>query len=820
MIAPLAHGLWLAARRLVRDWRISAIVVLTLALGVGANVAIFSLLNSLLLTPLTPHRQDALAVVGWQEPEGVSTAFSFPEFEDVRAASRGVAHIIASRLGQGVLRVEHQDARAVVSGVSDDYFAVLGLTPAAGQLFQPSRGSLERNPAVVLSYGYWSRTFAADRTIVGKAGFINRVPVTIIGVGPRDFHGDRIFANVDVFVPLGMLDVFGDEASVFSNRDVTPLRLLGLVEPGRTLGAFNDNLATTGSTLALQRRAQGQDNRAILRAYDERLARPNPRAARAEIVGAAFFGALAGLVLLLACVNATTLLLGRLVERRPELAVQMALGATPRRVALQLLAETLLLSVIAGAAGVMSGQAASIAIGRVLPASLAAFASRIDFQFDWRVVAFTTGVVLLTTIAAGILPAFKGSATSAGELLQPSSGPLPGRQRLRALLVAAQIAAAVVIVVVAGLFTRSLGKTRSGDFGFDPGGVLHMTVNTNELRQTETQSRQLYRAWLDDVRRLPGVEAASLTASLPMSSSGANSAIFPEQCLAADRVRGLDGSYTAVTPGYFQTMRIRLAAGRDFSDADGRDASPVAIVNRTLASTCWSGNDAIGRHFRLGAANGPSIEIVGIVDDAKEISAIQGHVPFFYVPLDQQHRATRTLLVRSALPAAAILPAIDKHARELAPDLRPFNAGMLADTIADAPDGLYLFRVAGTFAWTLGGLGLILALIGAYAITSQWVRQRTWELALRMALGADGRDVRTLILGWSARLLAAGVGAGIVGALILTRLLAFLFFDVSPWDPLTYALAIAGVVATSLCACYLPARTVTAFEPATILKNR
>jgi putative ABC transport system permease protein len=820
VIAPLAHVFWLAARRLVRDWRISAIVVLTLALGVGANVAIFSLLNALLLTPLTPHRQDLLTVVGWQEPGGVSTAFSFPEFDDVRAGSRGMAHVIASRLGQGVLRIEQQHARAVVSAVSDDYFAVLGLTPAVGQFFQASRSARERNPAAVLSYGYWQRTFAGDQTIVGKAGVVNRVPVTIIGVGPRDFHGDRIFANVDVFVPLGLLDVFGDEASVSSNRAATPLRLLGLLEPGTTLGGFNDSLATTGRSLAAQRRAQDQDQRVLLRAYDERLARPNPRAARAEMVGAAFFGALAGLVLLLACVNATTLLLGRLVERRPQLAVQMALGATPRRVALQLLAETLLLSVIAGAAGVMSGQAASIAIGRILPASLAAFAARVDFQFDWRVVAFTAAIVLLTTIAAGILPAFRASATSAGELIQSASGPMPGRQRLRAILVAAQIAAAVVIVVVAGLFTRSLGQTRSSDFGFDPRGVLHMTVNTNELGHTDTQSRQLYRAWLDDVRRLPGVEAASLTATLPMSSTGAISAIFPEQCLAADRDGGLEGSYTAVTPGYFATMRVRLAAGRDFSDTDGRAGAPVAIVNRTLASRCWPANDAIGRHFRLGAADGPSIEIVGIAEDAKEVSAIQGPTLFVYLPLDQQHRATQTLLVRSALPAAAILPAIDKHARELAPDLRPFNAGTLVDTIADAPDGLYLFRVAGTFAWTLGGLGLILALIGAYAITSQWVGQRTWELALRMALGADGRDVRTLILGRSARLLVAGVIAGSICALILTRLLAFLFAGVSPWDPLTYALAIAVVVGTSLCACYLPARRVTTFEPAAILKNR
>ena len=672
----------------------------------------------------------------------------------------------------------------------------------------------------MLSYGYWQRTFAADRTIVGTPGVINRVPVTIIGVGPRNFHGDRIFANVDVFVPLGMLDIFGDEASVLNNRAVTPLRLLGLLEPGTTLGTFNDSLATTGRALVLQRRTQARDTRVVLHAYDERMARPNPRAARAEIVGAAFFGALAGLVLLLACVTTTTLLLGRLVERRPELALQMALGATPGRVALQLLAETLLLSVVAGGAGVMSGQAAAVAIGQILPAPLAAFAARVDFQVDWRVVAFTTAIVLLTTIAAGIVPAFRGSATNAGELLQPASGPMPGRQRLRATLVAAQIAAAVVIVVVAGLFTRSLGKTRSSDFGFEPRGVLHLTVNTNELGHTETQSRQLYRAWLDDVRRLPGIEAASLTGSPPMSSTGATSAIFPEQCIAADRDRGLDGSYTAVTPGYFDTMRVRLTAGRDFSDADGRDAAPVAIVNGTLASICWSGSDAIGRHFRLGAASGPSIEIVGIADDAKEVSAIQGHVPFFYLPLDQQHRATRTLLVRSALPAVAILPAIDQHTRQLAPDLRPFNTGTLVDTIADAPDGLYLFRVAGIFAWALGGLGLILALVGAYAITSQWVRQRTWELALRMALGADGWEVGTLILGRSARLLAAGVVAGSVCALILTRLLAFLFAGVSPWDPLTYALAIAIVVGTSLCACYLPARRVTTFEPAAILKHR
>jgi predicted permease len=817
-MSQFARSFGMAMRRLWRDKSVTTIVVLTLALGIGANIAIFGLLNALLLQPLAVQRPDALTVLAWQRPESVSLGFSYPELTDLREASRGVARIVGSRLGSATVRLEHQTTRAAVSAVSSDYFVVLGLTPAAGQFFASAAGGRALGPVVVLSHAYWTRTFGADPRVIGTSILVNRAAATVVAVGPPDFSGDRIFANVDLFVPLEMVDIFGNDPTIANDRAATPLRLLGVIDRDSSLEAFNGTLAALGASLMTHRRGIA-DDRVVLQAFPERMARPNPRAARAELVGAAFFAVLTGLVLLLACTNVTTLMLARLIERRPEFALHMVLGATPARIATQLLAETLILSGLAGVAGIVGGQWVGIAISRLLPSSLAGFASRMQFQLDWRLVAFTIGIVLFTTIVAGLIPAFRAAATRPGELL-PSAGLVPSRERLRAILIAAQIAAAVVIIIVAGLFTRSLAQTRGSDFGFDPLHVSHVTVNTAELGYTDIQSRTLLRTWLEDVQRLPEVESATLAAGLPMSSSLATTPVFPEQCAAAGKTGGIDGNYTTVGSNYFDTLKVRRIAGRDFTGGDREGTALVAVVNRTFAETCWSDANAVGRRFRLGSTDGRSIAIVGVVDDAKEISAIQGKIPFFYLPLNQHHRATQTLLFRSPRASAGLLPIIERKARDLAPDIRPFAAGRLVDTIDDAPDGLYLFRVAGTFAWSLGMLGLALALVGAYAVTSQWVRHRTWEMAVHMALGADRADIRNLVLKRSGRLIGSGIVIGVTVALIGTRLVAFLFFGVSPWDPVTYLTAVAVIVTASLLASYLPARRVMQSEPALLLKSR
>jgi putative ABC transport system permease protein len=527
------------------------------------------------------------------------------------------------------------------------------------------------------------------------------------------------------------------------------------------------------------------------------------------------FLALAAMVLVLACVNVANLLLVRAVSRRRELAIRAALGSTRGRMVRQLLTESLLLAFLGGAGGVLLGMwicgaVDSLHSGSGLPLAL-------DFSDDWRVFLFAFGAALFTGILVGILPALQASRVAPGAILHEGGRSMtPGRQRVRSVLVVAQVAGSLMLLVVAALFARSLERVQQVHLGFDSAHVLNASMDPHEIGYSDAQGRQFYNRLLQRARALPGVQAAAIAYTIPMRQ------YTPElDFIDVEGHTTPPGQpeplvhFNSVTPGYFRTMRIPLVRGRTFTDADNRKAQYVAVVNEAMAKKFWPNEDPIGRKFRLSHSDGHWLEVVGVVSDGRMLAPFGKISSFFFVPLAQNYASYETLELRTIGPAASAIPEMRSLVANLAPGLPVFDVGTMKEAISGT--GFLLFRFGAVLAAALGLLGLVLALVGVYGVTSYAASQRTQEIGIRMALGARPLQILKITFAQGTILVGAGIAIGLAGALGAARLAAS-FLIVSPTDPLTFIAVPLGLAAVALAACYLPARRAMRIEPTQALR--
>ncbi|MDE3181157.1 MAG: ABC transporter permease, partial [Acidobacteriota bacterium] len=734
LVRDLHYGL----RQLARNPGFAVAAVVVLALGIGANVAIFCGLNGLFLRPLPVKNPNQLVEFAFGQRGALGEFnFSYPDFRDLRDQMTTVQDIFAYRFGVDGLSDGHHAGRIVTSFVTGNYFAALGLKPALGRLISSEEGNpAGSNPVLVLGYSYWRSRFGGDPRVIGRQVNVDGHAVTIIGVAPKDFRGLLSIVDMQAYLPINMAAIAGDEHWT-EERHTHDLFVFGRLMPGTSLKDARASLAVIGSRLS--REYPKIDAAAALRVFPEKDARLSPQPqpghyARTMIAIWLFLG-MAVLLLLLACFNVANIFLVRSTAREHEMAVRAALGASRGRLARQVLAESFLAALLGGGAGILAGAWASRLLSSInfnvgIPYHL-------DFGLDWRVFAYACAAVVVAAILVGVVPALRAARASAADARLGESRTFAApRHRLRNTLVAAQIAVSMVLLIAAGLFARSLGAVEHIDLGFHARRVLNLTMNTHEAGYNGAQAKEFYKELLAGVRALPGIRSASLAAIVPLSARESDDAIYVEGRLPPPGQPATRFFDNQVSPGYFETMGISIVRGRAFTEADKSSTRLVAIVNQTMASRLWPNEDPIGRRFKMYNSSNPWTTVVGVARDSKYRSILDASLPYFYLPLSQDFSSDETLEVRTLRPPETMAREIERQIHRLAPDLPVSNVQTMEQAM-DTPWGIFDFHLGKWLAGVIGLIGLMLAIVGIYGVVSYAASRRTHEIGIRMALGAQ-----------------------------------------------------------------------------------
>ncbi len=805
-------------RSLVKSPAFSLVVVLTLALGIGANTAVFSVVNSLMLRPLPVPNPEELVVLavkheGNMDPHQVS----IPDFQDYRKNTEVFSDMTGYLINfVGVSDGQRAD-RAAISFVASNYFTLLGVEPYLGRMIQPGEGETPgTEPVMVLGYRYWQKRFGADPGVVGKLVHVNGQAYTIIGVVPETFHGAYTLVEFDAYIPLGMSSLDASYKDHWTRRDEHSLRVLARLKPGVTIEQAEARLGVTARQL--QEQYPATNKTVTIHVYPENLSRPEPNSAQQNPIVATLFLSLTGLVLLVACVNVANLLLVRATLRQKELAVRAALGAGKMRLVRQLLTESVLLALGGGVAGAVLGVWVSRLLESVrLPGDLP---FRFDFAFDWRAFAYVTALAGAAGIIVGLLPALRASRTNLNDTLRGGGRALSGgagRHRIRNVLVVAQVAVSLVLLVAAGLFIRSLGNAQSADLGFNPRGVLNMTMDPGLVGYDDQRARNFYRELEPRIRALPGVETVSLGYSVPFGYFNLGEYLNVEGQEVTEETRRPVAGYNLVGPEYFKTMGIPLVAGRVFTEQDNADSHRVAIINQVMARKLWPDQDPIGKRFSMTGAQGPYIEVVGVARDSRTQWIFEDISSYFYLPMEQAFRSLHTVQVRTSVPPASLALAIQKEVRALDANLPVYDVMTMSEAL-NGGNGLFLINMGALFAGALGMLGLALAIVGVYGVVSYAASQRTHEIGVRLALGAQRGHILKLVVGQGLLLVSAGLVVGLFLSVWLARAMANFLFDLSPYDPVTFAGVSALLAVVALVACWIPAQRATHVDPVIALR--
>ncbi len=818
----LIQDLRFAFRQLRKAPSFAITAVLTLALGIGVNTAVFSLVNFVLLKPLPVPDADRLMTLVLRQGSGsVQNGFSLPEYKTVSDASgRSFSSVVAYKISIDGLASEGQyPQRVLTCFVSGNFFSGLGLKPAAGRLFAPNEGEvMSADPEIVLGYKYWQQKFGSDPGIVGHAVALDGHPMTVVGIAPEGFGGlHQAFISMDAFLPLSQLPVAGSPADEVNNWQDRMFQVNAVLRPGVSLGQADAELSLVANSIARQH--PDIEKQLDIEAFPEPSVRFDSGNPHMVYVIAGLFLLLALMVLLLACVNVANLVLVRATVRQREMAIRSALGAARSRLFAQTITESLLLALVGGAAGVALGMWASNALSYLnlhapIPINLA-------FAFDWRIFLYSLLIASLAGLVVGMVPALRiARANVCAVLREGGRGVTAGRHWVRDGLVASQIAGSLVLLVVASLFTRSLGAMQTMDFGFNPDHVLNFVIDWNELGMTAEQGRDLAANLVARLHQLPGVERVSHANSIPFGYYGANDLMIVDGEPAPANPSDATAAYNVVSPEYFDVMEIGLLRGRAFTGADNDKSAAVSIVSESTARKFWPGQDAIGHTFRLSSEKNRKLEVVGIARDAEFQHFAGGkQAPYIYLPY-AQHIEGNTLMVfqmRTAQDPEALVPAVEHTVHDLAPQLPIFQVQSMREALYSL-NGLLLFQIGATMTGIMGGLGLTLAVIGLYGVVSYAVSLRVHEIGLRMALGASRAEVFRMIYRQSLAVIAAGLGIGLALALLAAKAVGG-FVMVSVWDPATF-LSVAAVLAlATLASCYWPARRAMAVEPMVALRE-
>ena len=811
-----------AFRQLRKAPSFAATAVLTLALGIGANTAIFSLVNSLLLKPLpVPNPEQITTLVARENNGPLQQTLSWNEYKQVRAESGGsFSNVFTYTISLDGLAVQGQPPdRIMTTYVSGNFFEGLGLKPAAGRLLLPSEGEvLGQDAVVVLGYAYWQQRFHGDPNVVGRPVTLDGHPVTIVGVAPKGFSGLQSFLTSEAYVPLSALPIAGIPANTINNWQNRMFVVHGRLRSGVSVKRASAGLEVIGQDIT--RLHPDVEKKLSIEAFPEPQLRINTGDPNTMFVIAGLFLSLALMVLLLACVNVANLVMVRATAREREMAIRTALGAQRSRLISQMITESVLLALIGGGMGVVLGMGAGGALSHLdLHAD---FPVQFVFAFDWRIFFYSFAIALLAGLVVGVVPALRVAKANVNTVLHEGSrGVTAGRHWLRDGLVALQIAGSLVLLVIAALFVRSLTAMQTMDFGFRPDHVVNFSIDAREIGMTDGEARDLAASLSARLHQLAGVDSVSHASSVPLSyfNNGSDRMVIDGAPVPANP-DDLNAGYNVVSPEYFHVMGIDLLRGRAFTEADNEHGVDVAVVSESTARKFWPHQDPMGRTFRMQNEKGRKLQIVGIARDAEfQIFGGAKAQPYFYLPY-AQHFKGNTLMVfqlRSDRDLLSLIPVAEKTIHALAPQLPIFQVLTMRQGLYTL-NGLLLFQIGASLAAIMGGLGLTLAVIGLYGVVSYAVSRRIHEIGLRIALGASRSSVFRMIYRQSVVVIAIGLGFGLVLALLVVQA-ARGFVTVSVWDPITYIVVAAVLASAALASCYFPARYATAVEPMVALRE-
>lgn len=798
----------------------AAVAIITLGLGIGVNAAIFSVVNAFLLRPLPVEDPGQLAVIATttdlvEFPIGVG----YVNYRDFRERSN-VFEDIAIYMPTGVsLNVDGSATLALFEAVSANYFDMLGVRPTVGRTFSlENRDVPGTAPEIVLDHGFWQRRFGGDESVIGRSVKINEYPFVIIGVAPEDFRGTEFLFRPDAYLPAMMLGEVDPRMSrILENRRSTAFRALGRMAQGINAGQADAAMRVLGAELQAE---FPEDNRDFgLMVAPETSARPEPSLIGVMPRIAGVFMALVALVLLIACANVAGLLLVRISARNKELAIRAALGAGRGRLFRQLVTDSIVLGALGGVVGLLLSLWAIRWMTATLNGwSVQGFNLSFDLAPDWRVILFAVVVAAFTGLVAGAVPALRLSRGRLVDTLREGGRSAdPGRHGLRSALVVAQVAVSLILLIAAGLFLRSLQSARDVDLGFRSDDVLMMTIEPGLVGYDEPAAQQYYKDAIEQVRALPGVQAAGLASSVAFGGNTGMREVVPEASVEAPDEGRVVAVFYVAGDGYFEAAGTDIRAGRPFGLQDGADSRPVAIVNETLAELLWPGDSAVGKRFAPDASLDELYEVVGVAANSKVFMVWEESRPIYYRPLAQQYRTPVTVFVHTDQPAA-IAGAVREELRALDPNMLLYNVITMDDHLTNGTAFL-IIRFAAMMVGVFGAVGLLLAAVGLYGVVSFTVSQRTHEIGVRMALGAGVGNVLSLVLRRGLVLVAVGLVFGVIGALGMGQLMGSLLIGVGPRDPMTYGTVALFLATVAFAASLVPARRATAVDPVSALRD-
>jgi predicted permease len=804
-----------AVRSLLKRPGFVAVAVTTLALGIGANTAIFSLVNAVLLRSLPVDQPSQIVSVAMRGKNDAMSAFSFPNYRDFRDRNEALSGLLVYRFVPLSLSRSGVNERIWGFEVSGNYFDVLGVQPIKGRTFHAEEDKTPlANPVAVLSFESWQKRFGGDPDLVGKDVLINNHQFKVIGIAPPGFKGTELVYTPEIWLPSSMIEWVEPGSNWLEDRNTRNFFAVGRLKPG-----FDSRQAEASLNLLAHQLAkeypdtnEGQSIKVVPPGF----ILPDLRGAVVSFTWV-LMGAVA-LVLIVTCTNLAGLMLARATDRRREIAIRLAMGANRMRLIRQLLTESVLLSIAGGVAGVLL----AIWIIQVL----LAFKPPIDFPLsmdvsvDWRVLLFSLFVSLFAGAIFGLAPALQATRPGLSQALRETSAQGgAARTRLRSVLVVAQIAISLVVLIAAGLVVRTLQQLQTMNPGFDSQNALTMSFDLGLQGYDEQRGQQFYRQLTERVQALPGVKSAAVSSYIPLSLNYNSRNIFVEG-QPAERGENVPTAMNASAgPRYFETMHTAVVQGREFTDQDQPKTEPVAIVNETfvrlLLPNVSSTAEAIGKRIAFGSGSGPYLRIVGVVKDGKYFSITEDPRAFVWTPMSQDYSSSGILTVRTEGNPDSLFGAVRKEVQTLDPNLPLFDVKTLTEHMRFA---LFPPRIAATVLGVFGLVALLLSAIGIYGITSYTVAQRTHEIGIRLALGAQLSDVLKLVLSHGLKLTIVGAALGLFGAYLATRAITSVLYGVTATDPFTFVFVSLLLIGVALVASLVPARRATKVDPLVALR--
>jgi putative ABC transport system permease protein len=808
-LADIKYGF----RLILKNPVFSGVVVIALALGIGANTAIFSVLNAVLLKPL-PYEHSERLVTMWQRFTGIGVPkdqnwTSPPEFNDVRRIQSSFSEIAAMQSASFTILVGDRPDRILGQFVSPSFFKLLGVEAFLGRTFSAEEEQQGKEAVVVIGHGLWQRRFASDPGLLQRPLSLNGRSYQVIGIAPPGFK-DPMQPDAEMWAALSFTN------AQLMQRGSHGLLVLARIKPELTL-----EQARSDMTRVSERIVEGAPEYPYAKFGYRVLINPlleeyvgDIRPALVMLMGSV------GLVLLIACTNVANLLLVRASAREREIGIRMALGAGRGRLIRQMLTESVVLSLVGALGGILLAR-----VGVSLLAAMAAqsFPRLAETQIDARALTFTIVVALATGILFGLFPAFQSARSNTQEALKEGSQATTaghGRLRVRRVLVAAEVALSLLLLVGAGLLIKSFMRLQQVDAGFDPSGVLTMRVVIPAARYSEpAQIRSFYREVLRRASALPGVVKVGANNGIPLSGAGGSGTTTVDNPAFPDDRGTPEADQRIVTPGYFEAMGMTMLSGRMFDERDNETGQPVAIIDETMAKTFWPNEDPLGKRIKRGGRQGtqPWLTIVGVARHVRYRTLEEPSRVQLYLPHAQSPTTGMSLAIKTSLDPRTLSNSVQREVIGVDPEQPVWAIRTMDELMATSVMRRQLIM---TLLTVFAGIALMLAAVGIYGVISYWVTQRSHEIGIRVAIGASRLDVLKMVLGQSMSVVLMGVAIGLIGAAALTRLMTTLLYNVSATDAATFAGYSAALILVGLLASYVPARRATRIDPVTMLRQQ